>query len=90
MQDFRGTYYFPVPNNRQVKMYVRDHDGVIQFRLCNEQEPDVWQRHGWLSYEDVRQASQMYEGELKDPLQFYDFEIAKHLLFGSEDPQKHG
>ena len=90
MQDFRGTYYFPVPNNRQVKMYVREQDGIIQFRLCNEKEPQVWQRHGWLSYEDVRQASQLYEGQLQDPLQFYDFDIAKHLLHGTPGEESHG
>jgi hypothetical protein len=65
-------------------MYIRDKDGVIQFRLCNEQEPEVWRRHGWLSHEELRLASQEYQGQLKDPLQFYDFDIAWHLLYGEK------
>lgn len=79
MKDATGPYYYPVPANKQVKMYVRNNNDVIEFRLHNEQEPSVFERHGWVTLEAVRRAAEQYSGQVR-PLELYDIEIAKRLL----------
>lgn len=79
MKDDTGLYYYPVPANKKVKMYIREEDGVIQFRLHNQDEPSVWERHGWITLEAVRQAAAEYNGPVK-PLDIYDINVARRLL----------
>ena len=86
MKDQHGIYYYPIPENKRVKMYIRENDGVIEFRLHNENDPQLWEQHGWISYQAVQQAAKMYEGKgLKDPDKLYDFKVAQRLL---EDENK--
>ena len=82
MKDERGTYYTPSLQHPEVRMYVRDNDGVIEFRLFNPTEPIVWEKHQWVPYEAIRQAAEMYKerGTGRNPLALYDLDIAKALL----------
>ena len=82
MKDERGTYYTPSLQHPEVRMYVRDNDGVIEFRLFNPTEPIVWEKHQWVPYDAIRQAAEMYKerGTGRNPLALYDLDIAKTLL----------
>ncbi|MCF8086129.1 MAG: hypothetical protein K9J48_04475 [Desulfohalobiaceae bacterium] len=80
MQDKQGVFYYPLPQNKQVKMYVRENNGVVEFRLHNEMDPGLYQEHGWITHEMARQASQMYTGKGSDPLSLYDIDAAMAAL----------
>ena len=87
MKDDRGVYYYPFPQNKNVRMYVREEDGTIFFRLWNLNDPGLWEKHGWIPYEAIMQASKMYKKANDfDPEQAYNAEIAKAVLEeGSSD-----
>ena len=57
MEDEKGLYYYPNPANRKERMYVRVTDGVIQFRLWNQDVAELWEKHGWLDYDLVKEGS---------------------------------
>ena len=80
MKDDRGLYYYPFPRNKNVRMYVRAGDGAVWFRLWNEEDPKLWDEHGWIPYEAVKQAQALYEGDSFDPAQAYDLEAAHALI----------
>ncbi|WP_419786701.1 hypothetical protein [Pseudodesulfovibrio sp.] len=82
MKDERGAYYTPSLQHPEVRMYVRDNNGDIEFRLYNPMEPIVWEKHQWVPYEAIRQAAEMYKERAtgRNPLALYDLEIAKKLL----------
>ena len=80
MKDENGLYYYPNPLQKQFRMYVREHGGEIQFRMWNRQDPELWQHHGWVSYEAILAASKIYAGKTLDPKQAYDIEIARALV----------
>jgi hypothetical protein len=80
MKDDRGLYYYPFPQNKNVRMYVRDKDGAVWFRLWNADDPELWGEHGWVPYEAVKQAQARYEGQSFDPDQAYDLQTAKALI----------
>jgi hypothetical protein len=46
MKDKVGIYYYPFPDNKRVRMYVREKSGEIEFRMKNEDDPSVWNDHG--------------------------------------------
>jgi hypothetical protein len=80
MRDDRGLYYHPFPLNKRVRMYVRKIGGEIQFRLWNQDDPDLWSEHGWVPYDAIVEASSRYGGKKFDPNQAYDIHVAKALL----------
>ena len=82
MKDERGHYYIPSLQNPEVRMYVRDTDGVIEFRLFNPNEPIIWEKHHWVPYAAIEQAAAMFRerGTDRNPLALYDLNIAKKLL----------
>ena len=82
MKDDRGIYYRPSLQSPGTRMYVCEVDGIIMFRLHSEENPEIWERHGWLSMDAVRQAAQMYkdQGRDRNPLGLYDLDVAKRLL----------
>ncbi len=87
MKDNYGHFYYPIPANKKIRMYVRDNQGVIEFRLHNQEEPQLFQEHGWISHEAARQAAEMFKARGKgDPLYLYDFETALSVL--SDDNPK--
>lgn len=80
MKDDYGLYYYPNPVQKQFRMYVRESDGEIQFRMWNAQDPELWRRHGWVPYPAILEAAKMYDGKTLDPKQAYDIEIARALV----------
>jgi hypothetical protein len=80
MKDDKGLYYHPFPQNKRVRMYVRQDEGMIWFRLWNADDPEMWEEHGWVPYGAVQQATAMSESKNFDPGRAYDIEVAKMLL----------
>lgn len=75
-----GIYYYPFPDNKMVRMYVKESQGSIFFRMWRKDDETLWNEHGWVSYEDMLQASDMYTGKAFDPKKVYDIHIARVLI----------
>jgi len=80
MKDENGLYYYPFPQNKRVRMYVREKDGTIWFRLWNAEDPQMWAEHGWVPYGAIKKAATMAKNKTFDPNQAYDIDAAKALL----------
>lgn len=81
MKDDRGKYYYPFPQNKQVRMYVQEEGEEVFFRLWHSGDPGLWDKHGWIPYEAIKQAEAMYDREKNfKPNQAYDLEIARAVL----------
>lgn len=81
MKDKIGIYYFPIPENKRVRMYVRKKNNEIEFRMKNEDDPSVWNDHGWVPYDAIQQAQVLYENRGRfDPKRAYDIQIAQVLI----------
>ncbi len=80
MKDDKGLYYYPFPNNKKIRMYVDQLDGEIRFRMWNQDDPQMWDQHGWVPHGAIVQAAAIYSGGKFDPNQAYDIDIAKALL----------
>lgn len=80
MKDEKGSYYYPFPDNKKVRMYVRETEGTFWFRLWNGDDPDLWEQHGWVPYEAIKRARSMYKGNQFDPNRAYDIELAERLI----------
>lgn len=80
MKDKQGIYYYPFPSNKRVRMYVRQGDDDIDFRLWNQDDPELWESHGWVPYQAILQAQAMYQGGPFDPKKAYDLNLAKAVL----------
>ena len=85
MKDDRGLYYYPFPQNKNVRMYVREAQEAVWFRLYNAEDPDLWAQHGWIPYEAIQQAENMYTGNNFDPKRAYDLDVAKALIKESKN-----
>jgi len=80
MKDDRGLYYHPQLQNKRVRMYVRKFGSDIQFRLWNQDIPELWDEHGWVPHEAIQQATKMYANKNFSPDQVYDINVAEGLL----------
>ncbi|MEX1328015.1 MAG: hypothetical protein AB1Z29_14515 [Desulfobacterales bacterium] len=80
MKDKRGLYYYPSPQNKRIRVYVREKDGMIWFRLWNTDEPLLWDEHGWVPFEAIKRAEAIYQGKSFNPGQTYDLQLAKALI----------
>ena len=80
MQDDRGLYYYPFPENKQIRMYVIKMADDICFRMWNPDQPELWDEHGWVPYDAIKQAQAIYTGKGIDPKQAYDLEVAKEII----------
>jgi hypothetical protein len=80
MKDDKGLYYYPFPLNKRVRMYVRESDGEIRFRMCNADDSQLWEEHGWVPYKAIRNAQAIYEVKDFDPKQAYDIQVAQALI----------
>ncbi|KAB1441308.1 hypothetical protein [Pseudodesulfovibrio senegalensis] len=82
MKDERGIYYTPSLQDPETRMYVRDNNGAVEFRLWNPIHPETWEKHQWLPYEVIEMAAAKYRerGTDRNPLALYDLDIAKKLL----------
>ena len=85
MKDNIGIYYYPLPENKRVRMYVREKNSEIEFRMKNQDDPHVWNDHGWVPYSAIQQAQVLYgqRGQF-DPERAYDLTIAKMLIQNGE------
>jgi hypothetical protein len=80
MKDARGFFYYPFPQNKRVRMYVRSQAGEIEFRLWNQDDPQLWEEHGWVPHTAIQQAKAMYQGGPFDPNRAYDLSLAEALI----------
>jgi hypothetical protein len=80
MKDERGLYYYPFPENRRTRMYVRMTGGGISFRLWSADDRQLWDQHGWVPYDAIEEARAMYTGKGFDPQQAYDVDTARALI----------
>lgn len=81
MKDDNGLYYYPFPSNKRVRMYVRHGDGEPEFRMWNQDDPQLWTEHGWIPHSMIVQAKAMYRKDgAFDPDKAYDLAAAKVLL----------
>jgi|AMWB02.1.fsa_nt_gi hypothetical protein len=80
MKDDRGVYYYPFPGNKKIRMYVRPVGPEIEFRLWNQDDPQLWETHGWVPYGAIVQARAIYTGKAFDPGRAYDLVLAREAL----------
>lgn len=83
MQDDRGFYYYPNPQQRDTRCYVRRNEhGEIEFRLWNQHEPRIWDEHHWLPLSVIKEAASRYADRepQKNPMLLYDEHVARALL----------
>jgi len=81
MKDERGLYYYPFPQNRKIRMYVRRVGHDVCFRLWDASDDSLWEEHGWVPFGAIREASSVYtrSGSF-DPSRAYDIVVANELL----------
>ena len=80
MKDENGLYYYPFPQNKRARMYVRQDQGTIWFRLWNADDPQMWAEHDWVPYGAIKQAATISTSKSFDANRAYDIEAAKALL----------
>jgi hypothetical protein len=80
MRDDRGVYYYPFPQNPKVRMYVREEEGTIWFRLWSQDDIALWDDHGWIPWEAVQQAMALRRPAHFDPKRAYDLHVARAVL----------
>ncbi|OEU76972.1 MAG: hypothetical protein BA864_06830 [Desulfuromonadales bacterium C00003093] len=88
MRDDLGFYYYPILENKNIRMYVRAGVGDVEFRMWNAEDQGMWDEHGWVEWSAIQQAAELYREEGrkgKPPLHLYDPEIAKRLLKDASD-----
>jgi hypothetical protein len=86
VKDDKGLYYYPFPQNKNVRMYVRREGGEVAFRMWNRDDPELWEAHGWVPYTAIRQAAAMFKGKPFDPKRAYDVDAAEALLAEHPEP----
>ncbi len=82
MKDDKGLYYYPFPVNKKVKMYVKRDGSIMYFRMWNQDDPQMWEEHGWVPWQAIKKAIAMYKGEGFDPKLAYDIDVATTLVSG--------
>lgn len=83
MQDKLDRYYYPIPQNKRIRMYVRPNMEDIDFRMWDADDPTLWEEHGWAPWSAIQQAAELYRSEGRKggpPLHLYDTEVAKRLI----------
>ena len=83
MEDQRGRFYYPYPQNHRIRMYVRKVSTDICFRLWDADDATLWDTHGWVPVTAIQQAIALYRGKGFDPADAYDIRVATAVL--SED-----
>ena len=83
MRDQRGIFYYPVPGQKNLRMYVRLTSREVEFRAFDDKDPSLWEEHGWVPYSAILEARSLHREEgLKGafPAHLYDIEVAIRLL----------
>ena len=44
MKDERGLYYYPSPGDHRERMYVKEAEGVVWFRMWSAADPMLWRQ----------------------------------------------
>lgn len=79
MKDDRGCYYYPNPQFKTTRMYVREHNGQIEFRIWSSEAPEIWEKHEWIPLDVILKAAEQYPGQA-DPTKLYDENVARAVL----------
>jgi hypothetical protein len=79
LKDDTGLYYYPNPSNKKIRMYVCLKKGQLCFRMWDNEDSTLWETHGWVPYEAIKQAGEIYQGTF-DHHSVYDLAIAQALL----------
>ncbi len=83
MKDKQGVYYYPVLENKNLRMYVRLGSDDVEFRMWDSNDKSLWEEHGWVPWTAIQQAAELYKKEGRKgapPIHLYDIEIAIRLL----------
>ena len=82
MRDDLGVYYHPNPADTRSRVYVREGDSGIEFRLWHEEFPMVWEKHSWVPQAMLETAAAMYRdsGKNANPMALYDANVARALI----------
>jgi len=82
MHDDRGSYYYPNPNDFRGRVYVREGESGVEFRLWHAEYPMVWEKHGWISQASLEQAAAAFRGmgNESNPMVLYDIAVAQALI----------
>ena len=80
MRDDKGLFYYPFPENKRVRMYVKSEDDMIWFRMWNRDDEKLWEQHDWVPWGAIKKAMGMYKVKDFDPHKAYDIEVAKLIL----------
>ena len=82
MYDDRGSYYYPNPADPRGRVYVRESEQGVEFRLWHAEHPMVWEKHGWISQATLEQAAAAFRGmgNDSDPMILYDVAVALALI----------
>ena len=75
-----GTFYYPKKKKKKERMYVRENEGIVEFRLWHQDHPQVWEKHGWLDMDIIKRAAGIYKNDNQDPVKLYDMGVAMALL----------
>ena len=90
MKDERGLYYYPNPQDITARVYVREGEEGVEFRLWHAKLDAMWEKHGWVPYGALKAAAEMYRERSteSDPLSLYDIQVARALI--QEDSRAKG
>ena len=83
MRDDLGLYYYPNPADIRGRVYVREGEHGLEFRLWHAEHPEVWERHAWVSQTALEAAAAMYRESGKgtnNPMILYDVNVARALV----------
>ncbi|MCC8193255.1 MAG: hypothetical protein LIP28_01230 [Deltaproteobacteria bacterium] len=82
MHDDRGSYYHPNPADTRSRVYVRQGENGMEFRLWHADYPMVWDKHDWVPQATLEQAAAMYRdmGKGGNPMALYDIAVARALI----------
>lgn len=61
-------------------MYVRMTGGGVSFRMWSADDGQLWDAHGWVPYDAIEAARNLYSGKGLDPEKAYDLELARALI----------
>lgn len=78
MQDQRGIYYYPDPEDKKTRMYVSQEGPTVLFRMWHSEHAEIWDRHGWIPLDVVKRA--LTQGSDLSHLKLYDLDVARALL----------
>lgn len=82
MKDDLGLYYHPTLQTQTVRMYVRENAGQVEFRMWSSDNPEIWDKHGWVPHAAIVQAAALYRegGSDRNPLALYDLDVARRVI----------